>query len=203
MVPPFFIIMIESKQVCLLLALLFSIGLNAQNFVKFSLLSDGTFSTKDKKTFIVVEYEGKTAQELYNMIKANVLTSYNNPQNVLNEIEPTNITIRAVSNVLYSTYGFGSGFTEYAAKYTLVFQFKDGKIRVNAPEIDTDLIVNASGAPIPKTFISLIDGWFDKNGGVKKRKQENVSNIEFQFNYIINYLLGNFKKREQPEEENW
>ena len=185
------------------MALFFSIGLNAQNIVNFSLSSDGKFSTKEKNKFTVVEYEGKTAQELYNMVKAKVLTSYNSPQNVLNEIEPTNITIRAVSNVLHSTFGFGSGFTEYAAKYTLVFQFKDGKIRVNAPEIDADLIVNASGVPIPRTFISLIDGWFDKNGGVKKRKQENVSKIESQFNFIINYLLGNFEKNEQPEEENW
>jgi len=195
--------MIKSKQVCLLLALVFSIGLNAQNIVNFSLSSDGTFSTEDKKTYSVVEYKGKTAQELYNMIKANVLTLYNTPKNVLNEIEPTNITIRAVSNVLHSTFGFGSGFTEYAAKYTLVFQFKDGKKRVNAPEIDSDLIVNASGIPCPKTFISLIDDWFDKNGCVKKRKQENVLKIEVQFNYLINYLLGNFEKKEQPEEENW
>ena len=195
--------MIKSKQVCLLFALIISIGLNAQNIVNFSLSSDGTFSTKDKKNYTVVEFEGKTAQELYNMIKANVLTLYNSPQNVLNEIEPTNITIRAVSNVLYGTFGFGSGFTEYSAKYTLVFLFKDGKIRVNAPEIERDLIVNASGFPYPKTFTSLIGDWFDKNGVIKKRKRENVLKIESQFNYLINYLLGNFEEKKQSEEENW
>lgn len=195
--------MIGLRQVCILGAFFFSVGLYAQGVVTFSLKSDGSFFTEDEKTFAVVVFEGKSAQELYNMVKANVLTLYNSPQNVLNEIEPTNITIRAVSNILQSTYGMGSGFTDYKAKYTLVFQFKDGRIRVDAPEIDRNLIVNASGVPYPKTFISLIEGWFDKNGVAKKKKQENVSKIEAQFNYIINYLLGNFNKKSDSKDEDW
>ncbi len=185
------------------MAFFFSIGIYAQNVVNFSLKPDGTFVSEDGNSYVVVKFEGKTAQDLYNTVKANVLTLYNSPQNVLNEIEPTNITIRAMSDVLHSTYKLGSAFTEYKAMYTLVFQFKDGKIRVNAPEIDRNLKVNATAVPLPKTFISLIDDWFDKKGVVKKNKQDKVSKIEALFNYPINYLLGNFSKQSSNEAEDW
>ena len=187
----------------MLLSLFFSIGLYAQVMVNFSLRPDGTFTTEDGNNFVVVEFEGKTAQELFNMVKANVLTLYNSPQEVLNEIESKNITVRAMSDVLHSAYKLGSAFTEYRAMYTLVFQFKDGKIRVSAPEVDSKLVVKASAVPISKSFVSLIDDWFDKKGVVKKKKQEKVSKIEAQFNYPINYLLGNFKTQPNTETEEW
>ena len=189
--------------ICIVLSFFFSMEINAQNVVNFSLKSDGTFTTEDGKSYVVIEFEGKTAQDLYNTVKANVLTLYNSPQDVLNEIEPKNITIRALSDVLHSTYKLGSAFTEYKAMYTLVFQFKDGRIRVNAPEIDGNLKVSATAIPIPKTFVSLIDDWFDKNGIVKKNKQEKVAKIEAQFNYPINYLLGNYNKQSNTEAEDW
>lgn len=183
--------------------LLSSMNVFAQDLVKFSLKPDGTFQTSDGKSFAVIEYEGKTAQDLYNMVKANVLTLYNEPQNVLNEIEPTNITIRALSDVLYSTYKLGAAFVEYRAMYNLVFQFKDGKIRIDAPSIDRQLDVSATAVPMPKTFVSLIDDWFDKNGAIKKKKQDKISKIENIFNYPINYLLGNLKSNSSKDNEDW
>jgi hypothetical protein len=196
--------MVNLKQVYVLLALFFSLELNAQSVVNFSLKSDGTFLTEEGKSYAIVEFEGKTAKDLYDMVKANVLTLYNSPQNVLNEIESKNITVRALSDVLYSTYKLGSAFTEYRVMYTLVFQFKDGKIRINAPEIDRNLEVRASAVPIPKTFVSLIDDWYDSKWVVKKKKQEKVTKIESQFNYPINYLIGNFSKQSNDTEtEDW
>ena len=183
--------------------LLIATNVIAQQVVEFCLKPDGTFQSHDGKSFVVVEYEGKTQQELYNMVKANVLTLYNSPQTVMNEIEPTNITIRALSDKLYSTYALVGAFVEYRARYNYVFQFKDGKIRVDAPLIDSQLNVTASAVPISKTFVSLIDDWFDKKGNVKKKKQKNVSKIEAIFNYPINYLLGNLNQSTKKDEEDW
>lgn len=177
------------------------VTVNAQDLVKFNLKSDGTFQTDEGKTFAVVEFEGKSAQELYNMVKANVLTLYNRPQNVLNEIEPTNITIRALSDVLYSTYKLGTAFVEYRAKYNLVFQFKDGRIRIDAPLIDRQLDVTATAVSIPKTFVSLVDDWFEKDGSVKKKKQDKIVKVETIFNYPINYLLGSLSHKPSTDEE--
>lgn len=177
--------------------------MNAQKLVKFNLKPDGTFQTIEGKAFIVVEYEGKTAQELYDMVKSNVFTLYNSPQHVLNEIEPTNITIRALSDVLYSTYKLGSAFVEYRAKYNLVFHFKDGRIRIDAPLIDRQLNVSATAAAMPKTFKSLVGCWFEKDGSVKKKKQDKVSKIETILNYPINYLLGSLSRKTSEVEEGW
>ena len=178
-------------------------SVSAQKVVNFSLKSDGTFVSDEGKNYIIVEYEGKTQQELFNLVKANVLTLYNNPQSVLNEIEPSNITIRAISNVLWSGIRLVGGFQEYRAKYNYVFQFKDGKIRVSAPLIDRQLDVTGMGNVIPRTFVSLIDGYFDKNGEVKKNKQKDVSKIEILFNYPINYMLGNLKEAPTENDEDW
>lgn len=179
------------------------VTINAQELVRFNLKPDGTFQTDDEKSFAIVEFEGKTAQELFNMVKANVLTLYNSPKTVMNEIEPSNITIRARSEKLYSTYKLGTAFVEYRANYNLVFQFKDGRIKIDAPLVDKQLDVSATAVPLPKTFISLIDDWFEKNGQIKKKKQKLVTKVEDIFNYPINYLLGNLNQVPSTDNEDW
>ena len=41
-------------------------SVSAQKVVNFSLKSDGTFVSDEGKNYIIVEYEGKTQQELFN-----------------------------------------------------------------------------------------------------------------------------------------
>ena len=178
-------------------------SLSAQDLVNFKLQPDGTFKAEDGKSFVVIEYDGKNQQELYNMVKANVLTLYDNPQEVLNEIEPTNITIRGISDVLWSGIKLIGGIQEYRAKYNYVFHFKDGRIKVDAPLIDSQLVVSGMGVTFSKTFVSFIDDWFDKKGGIKKKKEKDVSSVESIFNIPINYLLGNMKENIKEEEEDW
>lgn len=177
--------------------------LNAQTLVKFNLRPDGTFQTDDGKNFVVVEFEGKTAQELYTMVKSNAITLYNSPKTVLSENEPVNLSILALSENLYKTYKIGGGFVAYKANYNLVFHFKDGRIRIDAPLVHEKLDVSATGVPIPKSFVSLVDDWFEKNGSVKKKKQDDVLKIEEIFNYPINYLLGYNKRGSSVNEEEW
>ena len=75
------------KQVCVLWVFLFSMGINAQSVVNFSLKPDGTFSTTDDKSYAVVEFDGKTTQELYNMVKANVMTLYRDCRLILSVVD--------------------------------------------------------------------------------------------------------------------
>ena len=73
-----------------------------------------------------------------------------------------------------------------------------------AISLPRNLEVRASAVPIPKTFVSLIDDWYDSKWVVKKKKQEKVTKIESQFNYPINYLIGNFSKQSNDTEtEDW
>lgn len=191
------------KRTILCSILLFlCVSINSQTIVKFNLKPNGTFLADDEKSFVVVEFNGKTAQELYSMVKSNVMTLYNSPKTVMSENEPNSLSIRALSGVIHETYKLGGGFVSYKAYYNLVFHFKDGRIKVDAPVIDGNLNVNATGVPIPKTFVSLVDDWFDKKGNVKNKSEKNKKKIEATFNYPINYLLGNYKDNNQSE-ENW
>ena len=201
MVPPFFYCMKKAYLSFFLLCA--ALMINAQESVKFSLRPDGSFLSEDGKSYTVVEYEGKTAQELYSLIKSNIITLFNSPKTVLSENEPINLSIRALSEDLYKTYKAGGGFVTYKVYYNLVFHFKDGRIRVDAPTVDRNLEVYATGIPLPKTFVSLVDGWFDKNGKAKSNRVKYIENVENNINYPINYLLGNKKETPFIEEDNW
>ena len=58
-------------------------GQQTADSVWFELQPDGMFLTKDGKGYAVVEYEGKTAHELYQMIASNISSAYNDPSKVM------------------------------------------------------------------------------------------------------------------------
>ncbi len=178
------------KYLIFLFSVLVAANSYTQTLVEFKLQRNGYFVAPDGKPYIVVEYDGKTVQELYSLVKSNVMTLYKSPQNIMSENYPKEISIQALSNILEESYKFGEGFVSYRAYYNYIFHFKDGKIKIDAPLIDPNLYVTSTGATYSKTFESLIKGWFDKNGEIKKKKLNNVRKIENTFNLPINYLLG-------------
>ena len=200
MVPPLFFYM--KKILFFFLLLLISIVVNAQSAVKFSLRPDGTFLSENSSS-IIIEFEGKTAQELYSMVKSNVITLYKSPKTVLSENEPINLSIRAISESLYNTYKLPGGFVSYKAHYNLVFHFKDGRIKVDAPVIDKFLDIEATGVALSKSFVSLVDDWFDKKGIAKSKNKKDIEKVESIFNNSINYLLGIYKESQTASEEDW
>ncbi len=189
------------KRIILCFCVAFATFCNAQK-TDFHLTSNGTFEAEEGKNYVIVEFEGKTAQELYTMVKGNILKLYKNPKNVMSENEPSSITIRAITHTLHSNYGIG-GFQNYSSYYNLCFHFKDGRIKVDAPIADSKLVVDASGTPIPKTFVGLVGDWFAKDGSRKPKKENNIQKIEFAFVYPINYLLGYYKEDPSETDEDW
>ena len=172
--------------------------------VNFSLTKYGKFvSTEDGKDYVVLPYEGKTAQELYSMVKSNVLTFYNSPKDVMSENEPASLTIRARTGKLQTTYRMMGGVTDYYAYYNLSFHFKDGRIKVDAPYVDPQLIVKSMGNAVPKSFSSYVDDWFDKQGNPKENKKDKIQKVERIILSPVLYLLGYTKDGNQKEEEDW
>lgn len=188
------------KRFFLFVAMLLCFASIQAQYVNFKLQKEGFFLTEDGTNYTIIDYEGKTAEELYNMVKSNVMSLYKNPQHVMIENKPLGITIRALSNIIYETYKpYGGGFISYQAYYNYIFQFKDGKIKVDAPLVDSKLYTKSvfGAQTYPTSFVSVIEKWYDKNGDVKKKKADNVQEIEAIFNAPINYLLGN------KQEDNW
>ncbi len=183
------------------IAISFSIVMNAQSVIHFKLKADGTFLTEDNKNFIILEYKGKSAEELYSFVKANVLKIYKSPKNVLSENQPVNLNIRALSEEFYSGYRLPGGFVSYSVFYNLVFHFKEGRIKVDAPLLDQYLNIEATALPGSKTFKSYIDNWFDKKGEPKSKKIKDIEKMENLFNSLVNKLLE--EKSDKGSEEDW
>lgn len=187
------------KKILLFIALIFTISIQAENYVDFKLQRDGSFIANDGKYYSVVEFKDKTAQELYSIVKSNIMKFYNNYDEVMSENEPQTITIYTLSEILKSAIVLKGGFASYRAYYTYTLHFKDGKIKVDAPIINQSLDVKCIGY-YPKTFESLIEDWFDKNGKVKSKCIDDITKIENIFNSPLNYILSNLNN-EQPEED--
>ena len=193
------------KYLFLFIVIINCVSVTAQNNVEFHLQADGTFVGNDGKDFKIVEYEGKSAIELYNMIKQNIIELYKDPKKVMTENEPTSIKVRALSEPIYSGMALIGGLVTYRAYYDLVFHFKEGRIKVDAPLIEQRLDNSDSfsvNAP-SKTFVGYIDDWFDKKGKPKKNKEEKIARVENILLAPINIILESSKSQTANENENW
>ena len=174
----------------------------AQNLVNFEITPNGTFRTKDGSDYVVVSFDGKKTEELYNMVKNNIMSFYKSPQNVLSENDGQIISIRAITVVAKKTITMLP--REFDSYYNLVFRFKDGKVRVDIPTIDNNMSDSAGmlmSYNIP-TFQSYCKDLFDKKGIVKPKKEDRKEFTENSINSIINELLG-LTKSNKKTDDNW
>ncbi len=172
------------KLFILLCILLFNVSLQAQQLVNFKLQVDGTFKSEDNKDFIVIPVEGKSAQELYNMVKINVTSQFNSAKDVLSTVENEMISVNGISQNCISM----NAFAVFSIQYVMSFRFKEGKIRVDAPVLSR---LFTSGYP----DINPISGWlttqrvFLKDGTPNPKKQKVIDGFENTVNSICNGLI--------------
>ena len=107
--------------------LLMCLGIQAQEKkVEFILQPTGAFLTEDGKDFAVVEFEGKSASELYSKVKSNAMSLYNDPDKVMSESGGNMISIYAYREDMCVVSSMGAKGI-YGGHYKLVFRFKDGR----------------------------------------------------------------------------
>lgn len=120
--------------------------------VKFHIRDvSGLLKTDTAEDFYVVEYKDKTAAELYTNMLSAVATSYQKPGNVLSKVDNVVITISGKAldvpapkdlDLINETFPAKNSY--YAFDYVLSFQFKDGKIKVNAPTFSAENVLFAN-----------------------------------------------------------
>lgn len=175
------------KILSFLLLAAIAVGANAQKdstkAIWFSIQKEGYFAADDGKDYIIYHQEGKTAKELYDMVCVNANRIYNMPQRVMSTVEGKSVSIRAYSNTCMYNYFMGKFF--YEVCYNLLFEFKDGKIKINAPVINS-----ISGHD---TFKGVIRYYWDSKGNLTKKGQERKSFTEFYFCKLLSDLVSKYE----------
>ncbi len=167
---------------------------DAQFVSKFKMNYDGTFTTQDGKRYDVVEVEGKNATDLFELVKKHIALAYRSPKDVESNVDDKIISI----------YGYAPNCTYFTApgmkfpltfNYTIKFQFKDEKIRIDAPNLYE--MRGSAWETLQKTFRAK--GIYNKDGVLsnKENKRVTVTLLEEYFNGIINDIInGNERANE-------
>ena len=176
------------KKILFIAVLCLSAVLSVSAQVEFKVSPDGTFHLRDGRNFVVVPFEGKTAHEIYSTLFTNASEVYRDPkQKVIITIDGSSVNIRAYDPKL--TY---SKPTEYlGGYYTLNFEVKDGKVKVDAPVVD-EILTRTKDGVRDKDFSKLVRSWYQE-ASLQAKYQDNASYTETEFNAIINGILtGNY-----------
>jgi len=148
------------RKILFLIAMsIISIYSFSQEKVSFRLQQDGTFLTdKNGEKYEVVSFEGVPCDKLYITIKNNINSLFKKPKEVMSEVENTSISIRAYSDAITCDKLPLCPVSVYSGYYNLMFHFKDGKIKVDAPIIDETVYEGLDG----RNFSFIANGFFKK-----------------------------------------
>ena len=167
---------------------------NAQSdSIVFKSDENGFFKTTSGKNYYVIPFEGKKAHDLYNDMLCRIARAFKSPENVTEKmVEDRTIIVNAQVDELIEVNSQIREWFDFF--YRFEFNFKDGKIRVNAPDIiggrirmGARTLAHASFYPDNFVLTQLIEDDATK-----------VPIIEKYLNDIITYIVyGN------PEDEDW
>lgn len=147
-------------------------------------LTPNGFVTDDDKNFYVLNFEGKSQQELYDAVEIWAGGRYASPKDVVSpSLNAAQITINAVVDKL--TYMPKRVISvPIDVNYTFQILFKDNKIRFNVPIINR---MDAEGQVEQQLYLvrpSIVgDGIFSKSG--KLLDQLSKYKLEKHFNDIV------------------
>lgn len=161
----------------------------------------GEMETSGPDNFKVYNYEGKSASELYKNVISAISLLYKNPDKVLSKVDNVSITVSAtaldvkvprkkssINDVFPQKYDY------YAFDYTLSFLFKEGKIRVDAPFLDSKSILFAN--PIDGGLYSSVASRFVYHLGIRN------DDINISFENYMNELITTILKKSETV-NNW
>lgn len=156
--------------------------------------ADGGFTSTNTQGFYVLGYEGQSAAQLYTNVLSAVYSMYKDPKKVISEIHNTFITISGFAidvpvpkekSEISTVFPLKNDY--YAFDYTLKFQFKDEKIRVNAPALDAENIL----------FMDVFQGEYRKVAlgfaGMHLGRRDDKICVHFE--KYINSLINNILKK--------
>lgn len=182
----------DMKTTLTTLILLFASSLaEAQYVSNFKINYEGNFTTQDGKDYDVAVIEGKDATELFDLVRKNVALAFRSPKDVESNVDDKIISIYGYAPKC--TYMAVPGWKYYLSfHFTLKFQFKNEKIRIEAPGLYE--MEGSAWSTLQKTF----KGWhiFSKDGVLSEKKNNRllVKMLEDYFNDLINRIINGSSK---------
>lgn len=160
--------------------------------VKFAVEPTYGLLLSNKKPFCVVEVQGKSQSKLYDMVYKNILKMYKSPKDVMTESAPSSIVVNGYAENVF----IGKEDNDPASFfYTLLFEFKDNKIKVT-PSIG-DVFVKHLGDSDRMPFESYIQMMNFYKPKFSPDIKPEIAKINDYMNILINTLLwGNLSNNE-------
>ena len=171
-------------------------------YSQFILTKDGMVDEKDpSKNYLVYNFEGKTANELYISVLTALTNYYVSANDAISKVEGKIISINGIESggICYGNF-MGGCNRKFDLEYTMTIDFKDNKIRINTP-----IIAKTKGDGFNNNHrYSLVGGGafgtystFNKDG---KLNDENSKNsIENFFNTLVNAIIKDIDNRNKDD----
>lgn len=166
------------RRILFLSFLFFAFIVKGQDHISFKLTQTG-FCSNDGKDYIVVPFEGKSAHDIFQSLCSNINGLYKNPQKVMSLVDDTSISIRAYDEKISSTNAMLGMHIWLGGYYNLVFQIRDGRVRVSAPLIDEEL-TNMANSQKAAPFSFYLKSWF-KKGELKEKSKKTPKTYRRQY----------------------
>lgn len=112
---------------------------------QFKLQFNATFKKDGENNYYVVDFGKKSAHQLYMDVLSNIASMYRNPDRVTSKVEDRSIVINGYADEIAWYNDWQDYTTSVSFSYRIDLQFKDGKIRVNAPTLQEIYTSSASG----------------------------------------------------------
>lgn len=128
-----------------------------------------------------------------------VTSLYNDASKVMNTVEDNTVKIRGFArsgNLFPYITMFKFSVEGY---YQLEFKIGDGRVRISAPIVeDTATMTGGTDGPITISYGGMVKKHlFEKDGKIKKKRNNDVALIELYINSIINRILAESNQIEE------
>ncbi|KGO91329.1 DUF4468 domain-containing protein [Flavobacterium subsaxonicum] len=150
---------------------------------EFTVTPAGLASKTDpSKTYVVVHFEGVSADSLYASAKRYVQSKYTGPKDAIKgELPSQFISFETTSDTIMSVKEKNKTVA-YNATYTTTIDFKDGKIRISFPAVDI-YTLNKSGEKEAYPF----SAYWNKSGKLVNSRSKKL--VEAYFNAFTGSLI--------------
>jgi hypothetical protein len=188
------------KKIILSLTLLATTFINCFSQT-FKLTSNGFIdaSSKEEKRYIIVPFEGKTQEQIFTQALIAIGKIFNSPNNVINKVNNCQINIISVLDKVTARHPMGMTLP-FDMEYNLILEFKDGKMKMNAPFIRD---IKQQGGYNVHIYLTKKErgstafihnfALFNNNGTANEKKH--IKNIENAWNTFVSSLLETMREQ--------